>query len=931
MSSFNDARSMALLLFKKYEAVSVDENEAIYKAAKQCIIIYPEINLEELIMNLQESLNIGVTLHSIIISDEDNGHRPWWQNKKGELKLLFWHRYERYLLEKKAWPIKVVRSIDETTDKILDILEDPTDTSRIYDRRGVVVGYVQSGKTAHFTALINKAIDSGFKLIIVLSGMHNDLRSQTQMRLDEEVLGFETSTSQLKQPDEVKVKLIGVCKLTGEKYINIGTLTSRDNNGDFSRKIARNINVHPGSQPFILVVKKNVSVLKNILNYYRNDSPLARFANTEAKYKTVPDIPLLLIDDEADQASINTADIYDENGRIIDEYDPSKINGLIRQVYNTFEQKAYIGYTATPFANIFIHNDAQSSQFGSELFPKDFILTLPKPDNYIGPADLFGLNKDDDTYMKLIKIINYDNDFVPVQHKSGHVPSALPQSLINAIYSFILSTASRRVRGQRSLHNSMLVHVTRFKGVQKIVFEMVKDALYDIKRRIKLGEFEKSDSVKAQLKEIWFDDYCVTTKYMINNYKELVGDVSILSWEDVERELVPTLESIKVKEINGSSGSVLDYKEHEAMGLNVIAIGGDKLSRGLTLEGLTISYYLRASRMYDTLMQMGRWFGYRPGYLDLCRIYTTSDLTSWFRHIAIATEELRESLEHMDSIGATPEQFGLRIKTHPIMYITSQVKIKSGTVQRLSYSNTVSETTVFEIDDTFFANNFAVADQFVRSLGEPIKDYLKKKGNGITKAEHLFWENVHGSFITEFLMKYRTAKTALRANSEYLRKYIDAQIQKGELIRWTVVLINTGSKSDLRLGGYQLNAGVKRNPEDSLKNDKKGSSISIKRLMTKDHEYFDFDKDQLKKADRIRKEATQQKESRNVSSKIRAELRKPEEGLIVIYPIDRDTSSALAGASHVPIGIALVFPESKNNTSVEYVVNNVFVEMEQND
>ncbi|EMS70633.1 Z1 domain-containing protein [Ruminiclostridium cellobioparum] len=928
MSNYNDARSMALLYYKKFMTQTTDENEAIYKAAEQSITFYSDVSVNELVKDLQESLNIGVTLPSMLTSKNDSEHIPWWNIKKGELKLTFWHRYERYLLEKKHWPLKVVQSLDETTDKILDILEDPTDTTRIYDRRGLVIGYVQSGKTANYTALINKAIDAGFKLIIVLSGMHNDLRSQTQMRLDEEVLGFETSTTQLRQPNEVLAKLIGVSTLPGEKFVNIGTLTTRDNSGDFSRKIARNINVHPGMQPFILVVKKNVSVLQNILNYYRNDSPLAHLATPSAQYKTVPGIPLLLIDDEADQASVNTADIYDDDGNIMEDYHPSKINGLIRQIYYTFDQKAYIGYTATPFANIFIHNEANSGLYGSELFPKDFILGLPKPANYIGPAELFGLNKDDDTYMPLISMVNYDNDFVPAQHKSNHTPSALPDTLIEAIYSFILTTSARRARGQRNVHNSMLIHVTRFNSVQNIVYEMVKDVFYDIKRRVKYGEPNSNNNVKLALKKLWVSNYCTTSEYMKENFSELVGDVSIPSWEDIEKELVPTLESIIVKEINGSSGDALDYKEHETTGLNVIAIGGDKLSRGLTLEGLTVSYYLRASRMYDTLMQMGRWFGYRPGYLDLCRIYTTPDLASWFRHIAIATEELRDSLHYMDSIKATPEEFGLKIQTHPIMYITSQVKMQSGTVQRLSYKNTVSETTVFEIDDSFFDNNFMATDQFIRSLGQPVEDYLIKKGRSHAKAEHLFWENVTGDYIIEYLSKYKTAKTAPRANSEYLRRYIEAQMQNDELVRWTVVLINTGNEPGFRLGGHDIKSGIERK---GIEDDRRGKRVSVKRLMSADHEYLDFSMEQHRRVLEIKKSAKNPDDEKTKSEQIRAQLRSPEEGLLLIYPIDRKETELLKTASQVPIGIALVFPDSGNDTSVEYAVNNVFMEMEQND
>ncbi len=156
--------------------------------------------------------------------------------------------------------------------------------------------------------------------------------------------------------------------------------------------------------------------------------------------------------------------------------------------------------------------------------------------------------------------------------------------------------------------------------------------------------------------------------------------------------------SIEVRQINGSARDILDYELNRETGLNVIAIGGDKLSRGLTLEGLTVSYFLRASRMYDTLMQMGRWFGYRPGYLDLCRLYTTPELNEWFQHITEANEELRQEFDHMAAVGGTPRDYGLKVMSHPALMITSRVKLRTGIELQLSFAGSISETVVFHRD-----------------------------------------------------------------------------------------------------------------------------------------------------------------------------------------------------------------------------------------
>ena len=150
------------------------------------------------------------------------------------------------------------------------------------------------------------------------------------------------------------------------------------------------------------------------------------------------------------------------------------------------------------------------------------------------------------------------------------------------------------------------------------------------------------------------------------------------SWEEVSSQLPDVVSDIQVRMINGTAKDALDYSEYEGAGLKVIAIGGDKLARGLTLEGLCVSYFLRASRMYDTLMQMGRWFGYRPGYLDLCRLYTTPDLSEWFGHIADAAEELREEFDIMAATGATPREYGLKVQSHPVLMVNLKAKDEVG-------------------------------------------------------------------------------------------------------------------------------------------------------------------------------------------------------------------------------------------------------------
>lgn len=191
------------------------------------------------------------------------------------------------------------------------------------------------------------------------------------------------------------------------------------------------------------------------------------------------------------------------------------------------------------------------------------------------------------------------------------------------------------------------------------------------------------------------------------------------SWSQIEAALPDAIADIEVRKINGTAKDALDYAERGETGLKVIAIGGDKLSRGLTLEGLCVSYFLRASKMYDTLMQMGRWFGYRPGYLDLCRLYTTSDLEEWFEHITEAAEELREEFDLMAASGATPREYGLKVQSHPVLMVTSRLKMRAARSLMLSFSGQLMETVSLYRDPAILERNLEATRAFVRSLGRP--------------------------------------------------------------------------------------------------------------------------------------------------------------------------------------------------------------------
>ncbi|MCK4682749.1 Z1 domain-containing protein, partial [Candidatus Bipolaricaulota bacterium] len=434
-------------------------------------------------------------------------------------------------------------------------------------------------------------------------------------------------------------KKIGVRTIFKDHQI-VYTLTSSDERGDFNKIIASQsgIPLSRDGPPIILVIKKNVAILRNLINWVPS---IVGIRDSDDQWH-IPDIPTIVIDDECDYASINTRwPERDEDGNINNEWNPTTTNRLIRQLIKTFDKSAYIGYTATPYANIFIHKDEETHQvYGEDLFPRSFIISLPTPSNYLGPEKVFGLEQDPERDIEevdplpLIRVVDDHQDALPDRHRKNFILTFLPESMRYAIKCFLLSCAARSIRREWIPHNSMLIHVTMFTAVQGLLYEMVEIELRDLMARIMSGEN------LDDLRDIWENDYLSTTREMAN-YDPPFHDAAEHTWDEIKERLANTTRYVKVKEINGTSRDYLDYREVEMQasiraragedvpweerGLSVIVIGGNKLSRGLTLEGLSVSYYLRASRMYDTLMQMGRWFGYRDGYTDLCRIFTTGE------------------------------------------------------------------------------------------------------------------------------------------------------------------------------------------------------------------------------------------------------------------------------------------------------------------
>ena len=963
--AFANARNLAVDILRA-EKIKTPEliQQTAAKAAEAQKLFDPAINIdvESLTAELRHLFSVGVEAGSAL--DDASDHEPWLPARRGQIQWRFWNRYMTYLERDFGMPPGVVANLDDLTNMVLERLEDPKRLGR-WDRRGMVVGSVQSGKTANYTGLICKAVDAGYKLVIILAGIHSNLRAQTQLRLDEGVLGFDTQKNRKLDTDN---RWIGVGKLPGEPLV-IHSLTSSAENGDFNKTVAENIGVMLGGDPVVLVIKKNSKLLGNLLKWVLHVAGTDDFA---AKKRVVRNTPLLLIDDEADNASVNTKAKPD----VPEEDTVTAINGKIRSLLDSFEKSSYVGYTATPFANIFINPEAESSKHGEDLFPRSFIINVKPPTNYIGPARVFGLNGDPDAGIPAsdgLPIVREIDDYAeafPPRHKIDHVPNALPPSLRKALRCFILSCAARGARGHARKHNSMLIHVTRFVSVQQRVVELVRDELSSLQRRIEFGDGNRAPTLLQELERLWLDEFVPVS--------EALGEEGgrHVSWSEVQAYLHRAASKITVMPINGYAKEALDYKEHEADGRSVIAIGGDKLSRGLTLEGLSVSYFLRTSRMYDTLMQMGRWFGYRPGYLDLCRLFTIKTLKNWYKHIALAEEELRREFDYMVAAGLTPANYGLRVRTHPDgMIVTALNKMSHGRTLELSWAGVLAQTTHLPKESGPITGNLEACRTLLSTLGKPLRGGDRQtriwRGNG--------WEAV-----ARFAESLKFPPASARASGEQLATFIRKQATKtpSELATWTVALVSNAQAAVDRhrdIGGFAIGM-IERNPESQTE---KSFALRKANILNPVDEGRDFEDEVFDRAwyeaivgkpelqdevewlgERVGCAALdvalaltrrwQEREPPKIRKPVKGEttrangrvlrlLRRVDHGLLLIYPVvppieirgdDLQPAEATGLDPKGPpiIGVALSFPASHTAIGVEYRVNRVWgAEMEEDD
>ena len=779
--------------------------------------------------DIQKAISELLYFYAVTMTDDDAElfkpmiRSTWWtdsaETRKKEGRDYYWDSYKQYLLKKDKLPADVIERIDERSDKVMNYLFDPTNPDiKDATRRGMVIGSVQSGKTANYSALVAKAADAGYKIIVVIAGISSLLRKQTQFRIN---CGFVGQTD-LNKDEPVKVpenmsEEGTVTAYRGRKKDELERLrpysmTTERMSGDFktdSRKALNQTNLNNTTSPIVLVIKKNTNVLEQLLRWLDG--------------KDLSEKSLLLIDDEADNASVNTQKEYNQ---------VTAINKKIRLVLKNFKKSAYVGFTATPFANIFIDPMFEENSEDKDLYPSDFIVSLVSPKNYFGPQKVFGPeNAEESEYIRLLAEENTSEaksdwqKYFPVKQKKGltcHDIDGLPDSLKESINLFIFNIYVRNHRGYAEKHNSMLIHVSCLVDMHCAIKERVIEYLADLEENIKNyagmpGTSEYLEYI-APLEKI-FEDMLESGWASLSKFDTPVFDEMLL-------ELPNIISGITVGMSNTSEATIKYSSEHQT---NMIAIGGNSLARGFTIENLSVSYFLRNTKMCDTLLQMGRWFGYRRDYEDLCRIYTTEKYYENFHDALVATNSLVNCVKNMEDAGKTPMEFLVTVSQHPAtrMILTARNKMYNAENDKGVYlDGTIREKGTYEyteIDE--ISDYFNMAEKFVAQLGNP------------ENTEKCYrWLDISADNVIS-LIKSCPRSFNDKIDSELLARYV----RENRNFKWRIVLPYAQSGNEVTFAGSNISFH-KFERFDKLENDMFShsfavSDISHERLGSLDNEY----------------------------------------------------------------------------------------------
>lgn len=791
-----------------------------------------------------------------IVSSE--GRVNWYSGPTGEAP--YWTHFKANVAESLPEDVResAVRDIDDATSRILDLAGAPGWAE--IRTKGLVLGYVQSGKTTNFMGVMAKAADAGYRLFIVLSGITDNLRSQTQERIEEMLVGGHPERWYL--------------------------LTDLDNDFTATSNAAKLLSDQQNR--LIAVVKKNGFRLRRLNEWIRS-------AGSEIT-KTVP---IMVIDDEADQASLDVG----KRGRI------SRINGLIGQII-AHQRSSYVAYTATPFANLLTDTDRYES-----LYPDDFIVEMKKPDGYFGPERLFGreaLTEDEpDDVQNGLDVIRIIDDSEAAMAKPptgkgavyGWEPAVTP-ALEAAITWYLLATAARRARSGVSNHSTMLIHTSMLAEAHNRLRETVEDHVLAI-----AAKYARDAGLRESFCKVWLKESTAVPAQSVG--------LPEVTWDEVDAAMPGVLAAIRVIADNYTSQDRLYYTRDDPA--TVIVVGGNTLSRGLTLEGLVSSYFVRAASAYDTLLQMGRWFGYRRGYEDLPRIWMPEDLAHWFQDLATVEEEIRRDIRSFGP-DTKPKDVGVRIRVHPSMAITSAAKMRGAVDAEVSYDLKREQTIVFQHrDEGWLTSNIAAT----RRLMIDAKD-LAATFSDNADAGRVLIKRVPSERILQFFNEYRMHPNALRLRTDLITGYIRQQMDQGALKTWNVVLLENPSRvpaEDLDLGIGRAVRTVERSRLQRF-----SAHANIKSLVSTIDRIADtgISRAQLPSDVKANDDKSLAKYRQDIVGDV---------GLIVVYPIDknsrvRETSATddkrprdprvdLEAVEHI-IGLGIYFPAAVGKPTYQY-------------
>jgi hypothetical protein len=757
-----------------------------------------------------------------------------------------WNLLKNHLSNKNSpWSKEMITGLDYASNSVLEHLVPPKSKYPLI-AKGLVLGYIQSGKTANFSAVIAKAVDQGYRLVVVLSGMHNNLRLQTQARLMEEIV----------EPKE-------------EACI---TLTRVDEKGDFDKKQTLTANRALGNKDgfSLVVLKKNTHVLRAFNNWL-----------TKAKPDYLANCPTLIIDDESDQASVNTNK---------PENDPTAINSKIRELIQHFEKVSYVGYTATPFANILI--DGSEEQ---DIYPKDFFISLEKPPTYFGPEELFGrmgVNGDDEK--KAMPVLRSIPEIETLDEEDG----VIPESLKKAIVTYILSATLRLFRGQREHHITMLVHTSHLMIEHNKYYNWINEYI----KELILDFIDIEDKLPIIFKDILNNDHKITSQFIIQS--NITENLNIKKFI---KEIKNFLEKIEIILENSTSSDRLSFDRVEP--LWGIIIGGNTLSRGLTIEGLTVSYFERNTKQYDTLLQMGRWFGYRNNYADLTRIFLTDKMREYFFNLATVEQEIRDEIESMSLNNERPIDVAIRVRSFPGLKITSANKMRNVVQSSISFSGSKIQLRSILKSKSIIKGNSNAVERLLNQINEMAIKEATPPFEEWSKA--LLYKKVPTELILQFLEVFKMNTQNIKYETELGLQYITDLNKADELTEWSVCLMSSKSgRSHILESGKEIFC-VKRSP--LLDNYKDYDHITLKSLVPPLNEIIDLtDVLPLSEMTTSTVFSSYMKKMNLTDTKIRKDQRPKERGLILIYPIDPSINEN--GAGDLPLyTISLVFPSSKND------------------